>query len=430
MAAIVPPETPRQPRAASRFVTALPRVSAVLALVALLIAAPGIQSRLSDSAFSERARNHAATQQLTRDSVRVGQWQIDMLDAQRAWRVSTGEGVTVAVIDSGVAAGHPDLKGQILPGLDLVRPEGGDGTLDEAGHGTTVAGLIAGRSDDGDGVIGLAPGAKVLPIRVLNAKNEYKNPAVVAEAIVWAVDSGAKVINLSLGSSLESPLLADAIDYAFAKDVVVVACVGNALPGGSSQIWHPAREPGVLAVTAVRADGRLWGDALTGAETVIAAPGSGLLGARPDGYAQVEGTSFAAPLVSAAAALIRSRSPEMSAANVVQRLISTARDAGLPGRDRRYGFGVVDPVAALTSDVPAVVANPLDTSPPPGRASFGTVDNGAMPVPAVTTTAPAPAASYIAGTAPARAQQPIWLVAAILGLAVVVAGSMVLLRRF
>ncbi|HZM75777.1 MAG TPA: S8 family serine peptidase, partial [Candidatus Limnocylindrales bacterium] len=149
------------------------------------------------------------------DTVRAEQWQITMLDAQKAWDYSTGAGVIVAVIDSGVAAAHPDLQGQVLPGTDYVR-EGGDGTADEAGHGTTVAGLIAGSRNDGEGVVGLAPDAKILPVRVLDSANQYKDPHVVAEAIVWAVDHGARVINLSLGSDKSDPSLAEAIDYAFA----------------------------------------------------------------------------------------------------------------------------------------------------------------------------------------------------------------------
>lgn len=412
----------------SRLATAL-RVVAALGLLGMLVAVPTIQSRLGDGAlaFSELARDLAG-KKLSRDAVRLGQWQIDMLDAVRAWRHSTGAGVTVAVIDSGVAAGHPDLKGQVLAGLDLVRPEGGDGTADEAGHGTTVAGLIAGRGTDGEGVRGLAPDAKILPVRVLDGSNEYKNPAVVAEGIVWAVDQGAKVINLSLGSSLDSPLLAEAIDYAFARDVVVVACVGNTMVGGASRVWHPAREPGVLAVTAVRPDGRLWAESLTGPETVLAAPGSGLLGARPDGYAQVEGTSFAAPLVAAAAALIRAQSPEMSAANVVQRLISTARDAGPEGRDSKYGFGVIDPVAALTAaDVPPVSANPLDNTPPPGTARFGGVsrwEEELAGAPAV------PNSSLVAGSARPQGTPPVAVVGAIVGLALLSGCGLVLLRRF
>lgn len=379
----------------SRAVTALLRVGGALALIGLLVAAPSIQSELADSAFSERARSFAANQ-LSRDSVRLGQWQLDMLDGAAAWQHSTGAGVTVAVIDSGVAAGHPDLHGQVLPGLDLVKPEGGDGTADEAGHGTTVAGFIAGRNDDGDGVVGLAPGAKVLPIRVLDAKNEYKEPSVIAEAIAWAADHGAKVINLSLGSGTSDKALAEAIAYAFARDVVVVACVGNAMSTGSTKIWHPAREPGVLAVTALRPDGKLWADSLIGAETVLAAPGSSLTGASPrGGYQEVEGTSFAAPLVSATAALIRSKWPDMSAANVIQRLIFTADDAGAPGRDFKYGFGVLDPVAALTEDVPSVRSNPL-----------------------VVTPSPAPQEEY-----------PVGLAAALAGFAVLVGGGLTLVRR-
>jgi subtilisin family serine protease len=128
----------------------------------------------------------------------------------------------------------------------------------------------------------------------------------------------------------------------------------------------------VIAVSGLGLDGKAWKGSLIGQETVLAAPASNLMGAKPNGYEWVQGTSFAAPLVSASAALVRSRYPQMSAANVVQRLIMTARDAGLPGRDSRYGFGIVDPVAALTrSNVPVVDANPLDTTPPPGDAAFG-----------------------------------------------------------
>lgn len=415
----------------SQRVATIVRACAALALIGLLAAVPTIQSELADSAFSERARQFAASK-LSRDSVRSGQWQLDTLDSERAWQYSTGAGVTVAVIDSGVAATHPDLKDQVLPGLDLVNPKGGDGTADEAGHGTTVAGLIAGRNDDSEGVVGLAPGVKILPVRVLDAKNEYKDPAVIAEAIVWAVDRGAKVVNLSLGSGTSSAELAEAVDYAFARDVVVVACVGNAIPNGPKRIWHPAREPGVLAVTALRPDGQLWQDSLTGAETVLAAPGSGLIGARPGGkYNEVAGTSFAAPLVSAAAALIRSQSPQLSAPNVIQRLISTARDEGAPGRDTQYGFGLVDPAAALTANpIMNVNANPLDTTPPPGKAAFGSA-HGREPA------AEPEAMSRVAGeAAPAAAAPtrhpstgPIGLAAALAGFAMLAGGGITLVRR-
>jgi len=307
------------------------------------------------------------------DQIRDEQWQLMRLHAKDAWKLSDGGGVTVAVVDSGVDGRHPDLAGQVLPGNDFVQP-GGNGQADAVGHGTTVAALIAGRGDDADGIEGLAPKAKILPVRVLDGDNRYDDARTVANAVRWAVDHGAGVVNLSLGGTERSPELADAIDYAFEKDVVVVACTGNEMPPEPDLVWYPAREPGVLAVTGLdhTTANRLWPGALTGDQTVLAAPASELAGAKPGGgYTSVSGTSFAAPLVSAAAALVRSKWPHMSAADVVNRLISTATDAGEPGRDGVFGFGIVNPIAALTADMSSVDANPLDNQPPPGKASFG-----------------------------------------------------------
>ncbi|WP_290860624.1 type VII secretion-associated serine protease mycosin [Hamadaea sp.] len=360
------------------------------------------------------------------DAVRGEQWQLRQLRAQQAWRWSDGSGVTVAVIDSGVDGGHPDLVGQVLPGIDFVRA-GGDGRTDAVGHGTTVAGLIAGRSDDSAGVLGLAPGAKILPVRVLDAKNEYDDARIVANAVRWSVDHGAAVINLSLGGSVTSPELADALDYAFEKDVVVVACTGNQSPPNPDDVWYPAREPGVLAVTGLsHGDGRtLWAGALTGPATVLAAPGADLVGARPGGYWTVEGTSFAAPLVSATAALIRSKWPDMSAANVVNRLISTADDLGPAGRDATYGYGALDPVAALSANVPGVLANPLDTVPPPGKARFGKANSSATASPAATAAARAEP-ERAAGHRPLLSALPAGIAVVLL----LVGGAAATLRRF
>lgn len=309
---------------------------------------------------------------LTGDPVRDEQWQLKTLGVAGAWRYSTGEGVTVAVVDSGVDADHEDLTGQVVPGLDLVS-DSGDGRTDPVGHGTTVAALIAGRADDDAGVVGIAPKAKILPIRVLDKENRYDDALIVAKAVRWAVDSGAKVINLSLGGTGSSAALAAAIDYAFAKDVVVVACTGNAgSPGPSDDVWYPAREPGVIAVAGLERDGDdLWTGSITGRQTVVSAPATQLVGARPGNYWQVQGTSFAAPMVSATAALIRSRWPAMPAADVVNRIITSARDLGPRGRDDRFGYGLVDPVRALTATIATVARNPLDTTPSPGVARFG-----------------------------------------------------------
>ncbi|WSG11090.1 type VII secretion-associated serine protease mycosin [Micromonospora sp. NBC_01739] len=306
------------------------------------------------------------------DQIRDEQWQLDRLGAQVAWRTSTGRGVTVAVIDSGVDGSHPDLVGRVLPGIDLVSPDGST-EPDPVGHGTTVAGLIAGRNDDRQGVVGLAPDARILPVRVLDEENRYDDALIVAQGVRWAVDNGAQVINLSLGGSGDSPALAAAIDYAFARDVVVVACTGNLATSPDSKVWYPAREPGVIAVSGLeRSSDHLWSGAITGRATVLTAPASGLVGARPPGgYWRVQGTSFAAPLVAATAALVRARYPQMSAGDVVNRLLVTAKDIGPTGRDDRFGYGLVDPVAALTAEVPLVEHNPLDDNETPGVTGFG-----------------------------------------------------------
>ncbi|MGY0003548.1 type VII secretion-associated serine protease mycosin [Micromonospora sp. I033] len=340
---------------------------AVVATVAGPLAPP---AHAAPAAAAPEAARLAPVDELTGiDPARDGQWQLAKLRAQTAWQTSTGRGVIVAVIDSGVDGTHPDLAGQVLPGVDLVS-SGADGP-DPVGHGTTVAGLIAGRNDDDRGAVGLAPDAKILPVRVLDQENRYDRAITVANGVRWAVDHGARVINLSLGGTDTSETLAAAIDYAFARNVVVVACTGNLATSTSRKVWYPAREPGVLAVTGLDGNDNLWSGSITGHETVLSAPATAINGARPGGYWLMQGTSFAAPLVAATAALIRARYPQMSAADVVNRIITTARDLGPTGRDDRFGYGMVDPVAALTSDVPSVGSNPLDDSGSPGEVGFG-----------------------------------------------------------
>ncbi|MBC9002921.1 type VII secretion-associated serine protease mycosin [Micromonospora aurantiaca] len=360
-----PPGGPPRRRAGRALLAAV----SALATVAGPLAPP---AHAAPAAPATVARPWVSPDRLLRtDQVRDEQWQLEELRAKTAWRTSTGRGVVVAVIDSGVDGTHPDLAGQVLPGLDLVTPDGSDGP-DPVGHGTTVAGLIAGRADDDRGVLGLAPDAKILPVRVLDAENRYDDALIIAKAVRWAVDNGAQVVNLSLGGSSDNPALAAALDYAFARDVVVVACTGNLATSTTTEVWYPAREPGVLAVAGLeRTSENLWSGSITGHETVLSAPATGLYGARPEGYWRVQGTSFAAPLVAATAALVRARYPKMSAGDVVNRLIATARDLGPTGRDDRFGYGLVDPVAALTADVPAVGHNPLDDNGSPGVVGFG-----------------------------------------------------------
>ncbi len=321
------------------------------------------------------------------EPVRGEEWQLPLLHAQQAWEKATGSGVRVAVLDSGVDSHHPDLAGRVKPGIDLVDGST-DGRKDFVGHGTSVADLIAGRHG-GDGVVGLAYDATILPVRVLDANNRYGDASIIASGVRWAVDHDARVINLSLGGAADSTSLADALRYAFDHDVVVVACAGNVADHAGKGVWYPARQPGVVAVSGLNADSDFWTGSVSGAQVALSAPADGLVGARPGGYWHVQGTSFAAPLVAATAALIRSRWPTMSAANVVNRMIRTADDLGPTGRDQKYGFGLVDPYKALTLGVPAVVANPLDPHATGTPVAGGA---GAAPTARVTATA-APSAS-------------------------------------
>lgn len=428
---------------------------------ALLGAAPPAAASLVGAASPVAAAPPAAVAPLvalpdrapvSTDTARDDQWQLDDFDIRTAWRIATGEGVTVAVIDSGVDGSHPDLEGQVLPGIDLVTESGdpqtepepaaqpGDGQNDPVGHGTTVAGLIAGRNDDSRGAVGLAPRAKILPVRVLDEENRYNDALIVAQGLRWAVDNGAKVVNLSLGGTGESPALAAALDYAFARDVVVIACTGNASASSANEVWYPAREPGVVAVAGMERDSdELWSGSITGPETVLTAPATGLVGARPGGFWRVQGTSFAAPLVAASAALVRSKWPQMSAGDVVNRLINTARDLGTPGRDDQFGFGMVNPVAALSGEISTVERNPLDDGEAaPGVAGFGPAP-GRTPPADLAGADPNQAGLGVSGTNGGWAARPagspmggsrqgLWGGGALL--VAVVAGSALMVRRF
>ncbi|UQU65237.1 type VII secretion-associated serine protease mycosin [Couchioplanes caeruleus] len=417
---------------------------AAACVAAGLTAAPALAfpaspaSAASSAGVGALAGPVTAPEPLLGDSVRSEQWHLKTLNVAGAWTYSTGEGVTVAVIDSGVDADHPDLRGQVLKGLDLVDPQG-DGDTDLVGHGTTVSAIIAGRNDDTDGVVGIAPRAKILPVRVLDRENKYDDAMIVARGVRWAVDKGARVINLSLGGNGSSPALAAALDYAFAKDVVVVACTGNAGSSTSSGVWYPAREPGVIAVAGMEKDGDvLWSGSITGKETVVTAPATELYGASPDGYWRVQGTSFAAPMVSATAALVRSRWPTMSAGEVVNRIIRTAKDRGPAGRDNEYGFGMVDPTGALTAEVPTVLRNPLDTTASPGISRFGSAPTSGQAQSAPNTTgrnrapqAPGSNAGAAIANGDAGSAKPthVWWAAATLFLVSVLA-TILTIRRF
>ncbi|MCX5068900.1 S8 family serine peptidase [Micromonospora lupini] len=299
------------------------------------------------------------------DTVRGLQWYLDYLKVPAAHKITKGAGVVVAVVDTGVEASHPDLRGQVLAGHGTTAAAARDGRRDDdpvKGHGTRMSGIVAARGGGAMHELGIAPAAKILPVSMSDRFNDDD----VAMGVRWAADAGADVINLSLRSSTNTaaaPGVVDAINYALGKNAVVVAAAGN-IEDGDRQVSYPANIPGVVAVTGLDKRGGFFAGSVQGPEAVIAGPMDSIIGpvpkaVSPNGYSLGSGTSSAAAIISGVVALIRSEYPKLDAANVINRLIKTARDAGPPGRDPQFGFGTVDLLAALTRSVPPVTANPL-----------------------------------------------------------------------
>lgn len=288
-----------------------------------------------------------------------------------AWSTTRGKGVTVAIIDTGVNGNVAELRGAVVGGTDvsgLGTPDGQTPVGEDETHGTMVAGLLAGRgTGEGNGMIGTAPEASLLSISVAFGQDTgavKSNDDQIAEAVRWAVDNGADVINMSLTRNTPDwpESWDDAFMYAFEHDVVVVAAAGNR-GSGTSQVGAPATIPGVLTVAGVdKAKNASLDASSQGITIAVAAPSEQLVGLQPDGgYVLWNGTSGAAPIVSGLVALIRAEYPELDAANVIERLISTADPNGQTVPSALYGYGLIDPVAALTADVPKVDENPLDS---------------------------------------------------------------------
>jgi type VII secretion-associated serine protease mycosin len=276
------------------------------------------------------------------------QWNLPMVGAADAWAVSQGAGVVVAVIDTGVDGTHPDLAGRVLPEIDLL-PEVTP-LPEQNGHGTRVASIIAG-SLNAVGMAGVAPQATILPISALDPAG-YGDSSTVARGIIAAADAGARVINLSLGGPDRDPVLDGACSYAFSKGAVVVAAGGNSFLTGN-QVQYPAASPNVLAVASVDRTGNPSGFSNTGPHIDLAAPGETVLAAVPGaGYTEESGTSFAAPHVAAAVALVLSANPGLNAAeaaSVVQ--MTAADDISGNGRDDQLGQGVVRADRAVATAV-------------------------------------------------------------------------------
>ncbi|MDG4807870.1 type VII secretion-associated serine protease mycosin [Micromonospora sp. WMMD1120] len=282
------------------------------------------------------------------DHKRDEQWHLSVLTAAKAHQLSQGDGIVIALPDTGVDQ-HPDLRGNILPGKDIIAGGGGDGLTDKDGHGTGMAGLIAAHGTGGTGAVGIAPRAKILPI-FCSPPNTEGDTESLAAAIEYAISRRVDVISVSIAGGASSRLH-QAVRMATQANITIVAGVGN-FPA-TEQVGYPARYPEVIAVGGIDRDGNRADISVTGPEVDVVAPAVDIYSTSIGGkYRKGTGTSDATAIVAGAAALIRSKYPHLPAREVAHRLTATAIDKGPPGRDNEYGYGVIDLVAALTADVP------------------------------------------------------------------------------
>jgi type VII secretion-associated serine protease mycosin len=324
-----------------------------------LLAAGGVASLAAQPA---PARAAAA------DSIRVEQgWVLDMLNAEAAWQVSRGAGVTVAVIDSGVNPYVSDLTGSVRTGPDFTGVHTSTASADWGVHGTWMASLIAGHGHDQgfSGVMGVAPEARILSVRVIpdRADPHYKQyerepetfiQQSLASGIDYAVTHGARVISMSIGYSAPSATVRQELQTAYDHGVVVIASAGNSGVGsGSGRATgapesFPANYPGVISVGAVRQSGVVADFSSDNLSVQVAAPGVGVPAQGRDGqYWLVSGTSPACALVAGVAALIKSKYPGLAPDLVASAITSTTTSRPAGGYDSQVGFGIVDAAAAL-----------------------------------------------------------------------------------
>ncbi|MFE5328431.1 S8 family serine peptidase [Embleya sp. NPDC056575] len=323
------------------------------------------------------------------DSIRAQQWYLDGWKIDDVWKTTRGAGVTVAVVDTGVDATHPDLVGQIQPSLNTP------GDLD--GHGTGMASLIAGqgKSGNGQGAYGVAPDAKILPFRSAKGLINGVDPNSVAVGIRLAADSSARIINLSLGGSANEIAEREAVAYALGKGKLVIAAGGNTPDAKNGVPAYPASYPGVLAVSAVNREGSPASNSVQGPWISLSAPGEDLPHACTTAtrYCLGVGSSGAAALTSGVAALVWSVHPDWTANQVIRRLIDTANRPTEPVPSDTFGYGAVSPRKALAAtDTPG----PADVNPLVGVRG----DKPSAPPTTGASSDPSPATAPPATTAP------------------------------
>ena len=295
-------------------------------------------------------------------------WAQQLLAPQRTWSVTRGAGVTVGIVDTGVDGAAQQLSGRVLPGRDVRKPGNQPANTDCFGHGTFVAGIVGAAPANGTMFAGVAPDATILPIRVADDATDT-SAATLAQGIRVAVDGGARVVNVSASTSAKDADLEAAVAYAAAHDVVVVASAGNSAEQGNPTPY-PAAFDTVIAVGAIDREGKRASFSDTGGYLDLAAPGVDVVSIGPGGPGQWEasGTSYAAPFVAGVAALVRAYHPKLTAAQVKNRLQATADSPPANAPDTAFGWGTVNPAAAVTSVLPQEDATGAVAAPVPANA--------------------------------------------------------------
>ena len=287
------------------------------------------------------------------------EWHLATIHAPEAWDITMGGTNTiVAVLDSGINAAHPEFAGRVLPGYDFVSND--TDPTDDFGHGTAVAGTIMAAGNNGIGVAGVAYGCLVLPVKVVDSSG-FASYSTIAQGIKYAVDHGARVINLSVAGDSASATLQSAINYAWSSNVVVVAAAGN---NANSVAQYPAACDHVVAVSATEPDDSLAGFSSYGSYITVSAPGDNIWTTQRDlsnPYAAWRGTSFASPIVAGVAALVASANSTLSNTQIVALLKQTSDDVGVAGYDTSFGFGRINAFRAVSAANAAPGAQP----PPP-----------------------------------------------------------------